>query len=84
MDQVTINEGLQIKPHPDLGYRTKVGVYVVKEDIYVVGGYAQNNVYDAFGNYIGTGGYYQYHIPNYETALELIEEINLQNITNPK
>ena len=84
MDQVTINEGLQIKPDPKYGYRTKVGVYVVKEDICVVGGYAQNNVYDASGNYIGAGGYYQYYIPNFNTILELIEEINLQNLTNPK
>ncbi len=84
-DQVTLNQGLQIPPHKTMGYRKKIGTYVVKNDIYVASGYANNNVYYNTGNqniYLGEGGYYQYYIHDYLDNLELIEETYLNNLIN--
>ncbi|MGF7232849.1 hypothetical protein [Arachidicoccus sp.] len=70
-DHVKLFEGLQIAPHPQLGYRTMVGVYQASEDIPA-----------AFGNtyanpQFGGGGLPQIFIPNYSN-LQLIKTIPLK------
>ena len=63
--------GLQIKPHPTLGYRTSVTLYEVTQDVVVATGQALNNTS------VGSGGYTQFFIENFDDVLKAIQEIPL-------
>ena len=75
-DTIKIYEGLQVAPSPSQGYRTKVGEYLVKQDVIVPTGRALNNTYYN-GVYLGSGGYTQFYIAEYESVLELLSETAL-------
>lgn len=75
-NQITLNQGLQIKKSPSLGYRTSVAEYVVKEDIIVAYGTASNNTY-VNGEFVGNGGYEQYFIEFFSSVLEYVTETTL-------
>jgi filamentous hemagglutinin len=64
-------QSLQVKQHPEFGYRPKIGEYVVLRDISIPEGNALANPQ------FGTGGGQQYFIRNYKRDLELIREIPL-------
>lgn len=73
---IVMYEALQMLPHPEYGYRTQLGVYRVKEDLWVAAGYCLANS-EINGTYSGPGGGYQYVIPNYEEVLELTQTVDL-------
>lgn len=66
-------QGLQVQPHPELGYRPQVGVYELLEDVIVAVGKALANTQ------YGAGGYHQYFLEQYSDKLKLVEKINLGN-----
>lgn len=67
---------LQMLPHAEYGYRTQLGAYEVKEDMWVATGIClANSVID--GVEAGPGGGTQYVIPDYEQVLELTETVDL-------
>lgn len=67
---------LQMLPHPEYGYREQVGVYEVREDMWVATGYCLAN--SVIGDqWSGAGGGVQYVIPDFEDALDLVETIDL-------
>lgn len=73
---VKMYEKLQMLPHAEYGYRTQLGAYTVKEDMWVATGIClANSVID--GVEAGPGGGTQYVIPDYEQVLELTETVDL-------
>ena len=69
-------ERLQMLPHPEFGYREQLGVYAVKMDTVVAGGYClANETID--GVSAGPGGGVQFVIPDYEEVLELTDTLDL-------
>lgn len=72
-------EGLQIPPHEKFGYRNKIAVYEVTEDMTVATGQALANktIETPKGvKYLGDGGFTQYVIPE-QSKLKLIKIIEL-------
>ncbi len=63
---------LQVKPHPIEGYRSKLGEYVVRQDVKVVISKAKANPQ------FGDGGGWQIFIENYTDMLEFSKEIILK------
>ncbi|WP_414713430.1 hemagglutinin repeat-containing protein [Siccibacter turicensis] len=64
-------KSLQVSPHPDFGYRPKMGVYEVMNDIIIpVGTVSQNPL-------LGPGGGIQFFIKDYNSNLKLIDTIEL-------
>jgi hypothetical protein len=62
---------LQVKPHPQLGYRSKVAEYTLNETVKVaVSRTLANQQY-------GVGGGLQIYVANYQEKLSFIKEINL-------
>lgn len=73
---VKMYEKLQMLPHPEYGYREQLGVYQVKEDMWVATGQClANSVID--GQEAGEGGGTQYVIPDYEEDVELLDTVDL-------
>lgn len=65
-------KSLQVSPHPEFGYRPKVGVYEVQQDLSrIPTGTVRANVD------LGPGGGDQYWIRDYQNVLKLIDEIDL-------
>lgn len=62
---------LQVLPHPEFGYRPKMGVYEVQQPISVPFGTVQANPN------LGVGMGDQYFIQNYQNYLKLVGEIDL-------
>lgn len=69
--RATLFQSLQVKPHPEFGYRPKVGEYEVVRPITVPAGVAGANP----GLGAGTGE--QFFVRNYQNSLRLIREIPL-------
>ena len=63
-------QGLQVKPHPILGYRTQIGSYELMEDVLVAEGKAIENIQNGFG------GYHQYYIKDVSN-LKLVDIVDL-------
>jgi hypothetical protein len=62
---------LQIKPHPEFGYRPKIGIYEVIKDMEVPGGIVKANPA------LGPGGGGQVFIDDFGTSLRLVGEVAL-------
>lgn len=63
---------LQVSPHPQLGYRSKVGEYVTKAKIKVAVSKTLANPQH------GVGGAWQIYVDDYNNNLNLLKEITLQ------
>ncbi len=72
LNKTVLWQGLQVRPHPDLGYRPQLGVYRVLQDLRVPYGEASANID------FGPGGFTQYYIQNFKSTLELIKTIDLK------
>jgi hypothetical protein len=59
--------GSQVQPHPALGYRGGVTAFEVTQDVEAATGTVNANPQ------YGIGGFTQFYIPSYETALEPID-----------
>lgn len=71
-DKVKYWQSLQVSPHPQLGYRTKVAEYITTENIKVaVSKTLANNQY-------GSGGALQIFVENFTNVLTLNKEILLK------
>ncbi|MGL6549817.1 DUF637 domain-containing protein, partial [Aeromonas hydrophila] len=66
-----IFKSLQVLPHPEFGYRPKMGVYEVMNELSVPSGQVIANPL------LGPGGRNQYFIKNFGNQLKLIDTINL-------
>ena len=64
-------KGLQVEPHPILGYRPKVGIYELQEDANLPTGIVRAN------EQFGEGGLNQIVNEHFSQNLKLIKEINL-------
>lgn len=71
LNQRSLFESLQVKPHPEKGYRPAIQAYRVSTEIRVPGGSALNNPT------VGIGGGGQYFIPNYDKVLTPIRQFPL-------
>lgn len=64
-------QGLQAAPHTELGYRPRIGLYTVTEDISVPAGKTLSNPQ------FGSGGYQQYVIEDFNSFLRYNGSYNL-------
>lgn len=69
--RATLLQSLQVKPHPEFGYRPMVGEYRVLRDMSAPYGNASANPG------LGVGGGQQYFIRDYTRHLQLIREVPL-------
>ncbi|WP_232012384.1 VENN motif pre-toxin domain-containing protein [Cedecea lapagei] len=71
LSRESLFKSLQVSPHPEFGYRPKMGVYEVMNDIEIpMGTVSQNPL-------LGPGGGTQFFIKDYNSSLKLIDTIDL-------
>jgi filamentous hemagglutinin len=69
----TLFQSLQVSPHPEFGYRPKVGVYELQQELPKV----PTGTVNANPN-LGPGGGDQHWIRDYSEVLKLVDEIDLE------
>jgi hypothetical protein len=67
----TLFQSLQVKAHPEFGYRPKVGEYELVTDVTVPSGVVRANPR------LGVGGGDQFFVRDYQNSLKLVREIPL-------